>query len=90
MNNVEADKKATERTPCVTIKIKGHKKALKKIRSLKRELKQLNHELEKTKKLCETGKTPVDKKTINRLREHFGRPPLPDCDVEMKGDDPDD
>lgn len=51
MNNVEADKKATEGTACVTIKIKGHKKALKKIRSLKRELKQLNRILKKTVEL---------------------------------------
>lgn len=51
MNNVEAEKKATERTACVAIKIKGHKKALKKIRSLKNELKQLNRILKKTVEL---------------------------------------
>lgn len=50
MNNVEADKKR-QRTACATIKIKGYKKALKKIRSLKNELKQLNRILKKTVEL---------------------------------------
>ena len=82
---------------CAKVGIKGFHKTMRKMGQLieqakayREEVERLNHELEKTKKLCETGKTPIDKQTINRLRGYFGRPPLPDGDVEMKGDDPDD
>ena len=65
---------------CEKIGIKGFHKTMRKMEQiteqakvLREEIERLNNELEKTKKLCETGKTPVDKKTINRLREYFGR-----------------
>lgn len=81
---------------CAKVGIKGFHKTMRKMgrlieqaKAFREEVERINHELEKAKKLCKTGKTPIDMLTINRLREHFGRDPLPDGDVEMKGDDPD-
>lgn len=78
---------------CAKVGIKGFHKTMRKMgqlieqaKAFREEVERLNHEMEKTKRLCETGKTPVDKLTINRLREYFGRPPLSDGDVEMKGE----
>lgn len=65
--------------------IKGFHKTMRKMeqlteqaKALREEMERLNNAVEKTERLYETGKTPIDKQMINRLREYFGRPPLPE------------
>ena len=86
-----------DRDGCAKVGIKGFHKTMSKMEQLieqakayREEVERLNHELEKAKRLCKTGKTPVDILTINWVRECFGLHPIPDGDVEMKGDDSDD